>query len=169
MIVGIDPGPRESAIVAFSEDGVYRAVDVENDRVVQEVVDCHEWIDAGEGFTVAIEWIESFGMAVGASTFETVFAIGQIAARLTWNNYRLRLVPRRDVKLNICKSPKAKDANIRQALIDRFGKVGTKKNPGPLFGISNHRWAALAIAVTAFDLPKTDNEAFFHLESTDAS
>lgn len=164
MIVGIDPGPRESAIVAISEDGVYRAVDVENGRVVQEVIDCHEWVDAGESFTVAIEWIESFGMAVGASTFETVFAIGQIVERLKWNNYNTRLLPRRDVKLHLCQSPRANDGNIRQALIDRFGKCGTKKNPGPLYGISKHKWSALAIAVTALDLPTTDHEATFHKE-----
>jgi len=27
---------------------------------------------------------------------------------------------------------------------------------------SNHRWAALAVAVTAFDLEQTDHEATFH-------
>ena len=168
MIVGIDPGPRESAIVAFDGERVLSAEDVANDSVLDAIGFIQRQTPLGID-DVAIEWIESFGMAVGASTFETVFAIGQIATRLQWNNYNLRLVPRRDVKLNICKSPKAKDANIRQALIDRFGEVGTKKSPGPLIGISKHRWAALAIAVTAFDLPKTDNEAFFHLEPTDAS
>ncbi len=89
--------------------------------------------------------------------FETVFSIGRMAAMKD-----VRLVPRRDVKLHICRSAKAKDGNIRQALIDRFGPVGTKKAPGPLFGISNHRWAALAVAVTAFDLEQTDHEATFH-------
>jgi len=36
---------------------------------------------------------------------------------------------RKDEKMNICHSMRAKDSNIRQALIDRFGIVGTKKNP----------------------------------------
>ena len=166
MIVGIDPGPRESAIVAFDGERVLSAEDVANEEVA-DVIRRMDDIEIIED--VSIEWIESFGMAVGASVFETVFAIGSITRQTQFYGFDVRLVPRRDVKINICKSPKAKDANIRQALIDRFGVVGTKKNPGPLFGISKHRWAALAIAVTAFDLPKTDNEAFFHLESTDAS
>jgi hypothetical protein len=50
------------------------------------------------------------------------------------------LVYRRDVKLHHCHSAKAKDANITQALIDRFapgvpnrGK-GTKAEPGWFYG-----------------------------------
>ncbi|HET6477318.1 MAG TPA: hypothetical protein VFH93_14740 [Thermoleophilia bacterium] len=44
-----------------------------------------------------------------------------------------------------------KDANIRQALLDRFGgpaAVGRKAAPGPLYGIARDVWSALAIAVT---------------------
>ena len=36
---------------------------------------------------------------------------------------------RKEEKMNICHTMRAKDSNIRQALIDRFGEVGTKKNP----------------------------------------
>jgi hypothetical protein len=47
---------------------------------------------------------------------------------------------------------KAKDANIRQALIDIYGgndkAIGNKKTPGPLYGIKGDLWAALAVAVT---------------------
>jgi hypothetical protein len=48
---------------------------------------------------------------------------------------------------------RAKDANIRQALIDKLGAVGTKKAPGPLYGISGHLWAALAVADYAINNP----------------
>ncbi|MGH7470493.1 MAG: hypothetical protein ACRENP_21315 [Longimicrobiales bacterium] len=53
--------------------------------------------------------------------------------------------------MHLCKNPKAKDQNIRQALIDLLGAPGTKKNPGPTYGISGDAWSALAIAVTARD------------------
>jgi hypothetical protein len=36
-------------------------------------------------------------------------------------------------------------------LIDKLGVVGTKKNPGPLFGMKSHAWAALGVAVTALE------------------
>ena len=41
--------------------------------------------------------------------------------------------------------------NIRQALIDRFGPQGSKKNPGPTFGFGGDTWAALAVGATYID------------------
>ena len=43
----------------------------------------------------------------------------------------------------------AKDANVRQRLLDLVGPRGTKKAHGPTYGISGDEWAALAVAVTA--------------------
>ena len=149
--VGVDPGPRESAFVVWDGQRVINSGDLPNSELAL-------YLDsASDNTTVACEWIESFGMAVGREVFETVFAIGMFSQHST-----LRRVPRRDVKLHICGSPRAKDGNIRRALIDRFGEVGTKKSPGPLFGISGHRWSALAVAVTAHDISATDHEATFH-------
>lgn len=155
--IGIDPGPRESALVVWDGSRVIKSGDLLNGELA-------EYLDSpNAGVTVACEWIESFGMAVGREVFETVFAIGMFSQHAP-----LRLVPRRDVKMHLCASPRAKDGNIRQALIDRFGAVGTKKTPGPLFGIAGHRWAALAVAVTAHDLAVTDHEATFHRSSEEA-
>jgi len=56
---------------------------------------------------------------------------------------------RKDIKLHLCGTNKAKDANVRQALIDCLGPPGTKKSPGPTYGIKSHLWAALALAVYA--------------------
>jgi len=151
MLIGIDPGPREFSWVLWDGSRVVACGDEPNYQP-------GAFLTRSVGYPVAVEWIESFGMAVGREVFETVFSIGRMAAMKN-----VRLVPRRDVKLHLCGSARAKDANIRQALIDRFGPVGTRKNPGPLFGISNHRWAALAVAVTAFDVATTEHEATFHL------
>ena len=43
-------------------------------------------------------------------------------------------------------------ANIRQALLDLIGPQGTKKAPGPTYGVRSHEWAALAVAVTVAGL-----------------
>jgi hypothetical protein len=111
---------------------------------------------------VAIEMIASYGMPVGSEVFETCVWIGrfmQEAARAIGED-RTRLIYRRDVKLHLCGSPRAKDANIRQALVDRYGgkaaAIGTKKQPGPLYGVKSHAWAALGVAITAqeTDVPK---------------
>lgn len=69
---------------------------------------------------IAIEMIASYGMAVGKTTFETCVWIGRFIESLSFSNCPVRKVYRQDVKMNLCYSMKAKDANIRQALLDRF-------------------------------------------------
>ena len=62
-------------------------------------------------------------------------------------------ISRREVKLHVCGRSAATDADVRAALIDRFGPgkekaIGKKASPGPLYGIKSHMWSALALAVT---------------------
>ena len=49
--------------------------------------------------------------------------------------------------MNLCGQTKAKDTNVRQALIDRFGVVGTKKNQGWFYGFKADIWQAYALGV----------------------
>lgn len=62
------------------------------------------------------------------------------------------------VKLHHCHDSKAKDANIVQALIDRFASgqpnrgKGTVKSPGWFFGFKDDIWQAYALAVYAADM-----------------
>lgn len=73
--------------------------------------------------------IASYGMAVGKDVFETCIWIGRFTELARLQNIEVEYIYRKDEKINLCNSMKAKDSNIRQALIDRFGEVGTKKNP----------------------------------------
>jgi hypothetical protein len=98
---------------------------------------------------VVIEKVESYGMAVGAEVFDTVWWAGRFAEAA--ERVPVVMLPRRAVKLALCGDSRAKHANIRQALLDRFGgssAIGRKAAPGPLYGISRDVWSALAIAVT---------------------
>jgi hypothetical protein len=111
----------------------------------------------------AIEMIASYGMPVGREVFETCVWIGRFAEALDISPADLaaHLVYRQAVKLHLCKSAKANDATIRAALIDRFGPtkeraIGTKKAPGPLYGIKADVWAALAVAVTSAEAPRAE-------------
>lgn len=78
---------------------------------------------------LVIEMIASYGMAVGQTVFETCVWIGRFVEIASFNNIKFEYIYRKDEKMNLCYSMKAKDSNIRQALIDRFGPVGTKRNP----------------------------------------
>jgi hypothetical protein len=94
-------------------------------------------------------------MPVGREVFETCVWIGRFIQ--VWHDPdAVKLVYRKDVKLHLCGTTKAKDPNVRQALLDLFprtggGKtpqIGVQKQPGPLFGVSTHAWPALGVAIT---------------------
>jgi len=144
IVLGIDPGPTQSGIVWLRDDGVEDSAVLANDLVLGEIRETGADV-------IAIEMIASYGMPVGADVFETCVWIGKFVreAEVHASHARLVRIPRKDVKLHLCGSSRAKDANIRQRLIDLIGPQGTKKQPGPTYGVKTHAWAALAVAVTA--------------------
>ena len=144
FVVGIDPGTTQSAFVEFDGRSIYRHGILPNAEL-----EAHElWNEPH----IYCEMIACYGMAVGASVFETCVWIGRFMAVGFFSSGRdLHRVFRKDVKLHLCNSPRAKDGNVRQALIDRVGPQGTKKNQGPTYGIKSHEWAALAVAVYGWD------------------
>ena len=86
-------------------------------------------------------------MPAGRDLFETALWVGRFIQAAEQIGMKWEKVYRKDVKLFFCQSMRAKDGNIRQALIDRFGPPGTKKAPGRLYGVKSDEWAALALAV----------------------
>ena len=149
MILGIDPGPEKSGFAILDGETVVSSGVLDNwselDDSMLRVVG--RWTAQDRG-PVAIEMIASYGMPVGADVFRTCVWIGRF---LQLNGGCATLIPRLDVKIHLCHSPKAKDANVRQSLIDRLGPPGTVKAKGPTWGVKSHAWAALAVAVTARD------------------
>ena len=139
MILAIDPGDQLSAFVVYDGKRPVAHGKVTNAEMRSRV-------GLGGNHVLVIEMIASYGMAVGSSTFETCVWIGRFieVARLD-----VELIFRKDIKLFLCGTMRAKDANIRQALLDKIGPQGTKAQPGPTYGIKSHSWAALAVAVYA--------------------
>ena len=145
-ILAIDPGTTESGVVVFRDGRILHTEVCDNVRALHLV----RTVNAN---VLALEMVASYGMAVGKEVFRTVWWTGRFAeAWLQRTECLPREVFRQEVKLHLCASPRAKDANIRQALIDLLGPQGTKKAPGPTFGVKSHGWAALAVAVTAAGL-----------------
>lgn len=156
-ILAIDPGPDESAWVLFEGSKVLLHSKDTNDLLVRRIYATPDDRWPGDFFGVdvaVIEMIASYGMAVGKEVFETCVWIGRFMEAIEHNiittTSRVERIFRKDVKLTLCGSVRASDANIRADLIDRWGgkevAIGTKKNPGPLYGITGDVWAALAIA-----------------------
>lgn len=158
MIIGVDPGTTKSAVVLL------RNLDRPPRLLDHALLDNHTVMPWIQGFSVTgnilvIEKIASFGMPVGAEVFETVFWSGRFAE--AWGGEWHRIT-RNEVKNHICHSSRAKDSNIRQAIIDRFGglaAIGRKSAPGPLYGIAGDEWSALAVALTYADNPPAVNES----------
>jgi hypothetical protein len=146
IIVGIDPGTTETAIIHFDGRVISYNAKLKNDEVLKHV--CA--LDPST-HTVSCEHMQSFGMGVGAEVFETTYFIGRLWQCCVDRGIKWVRVFRMDVKMHHCHTTRAKDKNIRQALIDRFGKQGTKKAPGPTYGISGDEWSALAIASMTYD------------------
>ena len=151
MIIAIDPGPTDSAycVLRCKEDVWSQCTMIgcygkgPNHDVLARL-SCVEFCSVKH---LVIEQVASYGMPVGEDVFETVFWSGRFAQ--AWAEHgQVHRIKRHEVKMHLCHSTRAKDSNIRQALIDRLGPVGTKKQPGPCYGLSGDVWAAVAVGVT---------------------
>lgn len=146
-VVGIDPGPKESAYVTWDGEKIVNPVDgflshctVPNEDMLSLLLILHR-------LPVAIEWIEGFGLRVGQETFDTCRWVGRFEQAAGG----IHLLGRKAISSHLCNVAQAGDKFIRQALIARIGEPGTKRVPGPTYGIVGHEWSALACAVVYWD------------------
>jgi hypothetical protein len=148
-IFAIDPGPAEAAYVIWDGESILFKGKIPSSEILAHLE--YEQYEC----KIVCEMIACYGMAVGAEVFETCVWIGRYLERVGGNMER---ITRGKVKMHLCHSMKAKDSNIRQALIDRFGAPGRKASPGITFGLAGDMWAAFAVAVTHYDnlTPKTN-------------
>ena len=156
IILGLDPGYEHSAWVTWDGSVVLAHGDEANELLLDRFRE-----GLYDGSVLVIEQIESMGMAVGKTTFETAYWSGRFAEAYFPN--RVERVTRRAIKQHLCGADRATDSTVRQALIDRFGPstekaIGKRATPGPLYGITGHKLAALAVALTWWDLHKDDGE-----------
>lgn len=151
LIAGIDPGPEESAVVLFDGGGIWRLWIGENEEVANELRHPYDNIQL-----VAIEDFAPYGQRIGHESIATIKWIGRFIECAGTGGMNVHAISRSTVKLHLCGVKSVGDPQVRDALIERYGPgrkraVGTKKAPGPLCGVTGHLWAALAVAVTAYD------------------
>ena len=154
-VFAIDPGNEYSAYCIM--DDQYNLLEfkkAENHEIMSILLDRLDKIDE-----VVIERIANMGMPAGATLFETAEWIGRFSQEAE-KKVPVNYIYRRDEKIYICGNPRAKDANIRAALIERFAKKdklngrGTKKDPDVFYGVSADVWAAISVNVTYLDMKK---------------
>jgi len=160
-LLSIDPGPKASAYVVWDGKKINGFEKIENESLLIKIKNELNEIDE-----CVIERVACYGMPVGESIFDTVYWTGIFSEALNNLNISTVRLTRKDVKIYLCNSMRAKDSNIIQALVDRFARYeknkgkGTKSDRGFFYGFSGDVWQAFALAVTYFDLNCKKNDGW---------
>lgn len=160
----IDPAPEKSGFAVYDE-----ALNMplifgkwENSRIRAYLKGEAIFNEDRNGSILLIEDMMNYGMPSGKSVFTTCMEIGRFIE--AWPATDYRLIGRKSYVTALCGYATAKDKNVRQGVIDHFirkdrgyygaGKeplIGTKKEPGILYGCVADAWNALAIALVWAD------------------
>jgi hypothetical protein len=149
-ILAIDPGTTQSGWAILEGHHVHESGVSPNEHVLERIRMTGGYVQAGlvQPMTLAIERFEARGMPIGDDSVQTILWTGRFVQ--AWHSPdTVRMVKRSEVKLRLCGTTRAKDPNVRQALIDQLGPPGTKKAPGGTYGVASHAWAALGVALVA--------------------
>lgn len=164
-ILAIDPGYTESAYALIREDcGLARRKDWPPPFAKCDNETIEHVIDHARPDHVVIERLACYGMPVGREVLETCEWVGRFDVWAHMCGAHVDYVYRREVKLNLCGNARAKDGNVRQALIDRFAKhdlkngKGTKARPDWFYGFFKDVWQAYAVGVTWVDSGRAMHE-----------
>jgi hypothetical protein len=128
-ILAIDPGTNKSGWCLLMPDGKVLAFGwSDNHALAKMIYEEHTAGTINSDTHVLIEDISNYGMPVGRDTFETVKWMGRFD---TIVGSRHQYITRPTIKAALCNDVKAKDANVRQAVIDWYGgealAIGGKK------------------------------------------
>lgn len=150
MILAIDPGPATCGLVVYDTDA-------------QRVTRAHAELTWPDVRHVLSEYLLSGAAVVCERTqagppstdvVRTTEVVGRVMEWCDSTRTPLELLYRREVLATLGVSARgSKDARVRAALINLHGwtkdrAIGTRRAPGPLYGVTSHAWAALALAVT---------------------
>lgn len=151
-ILGIDPGPSGAALVFW--DGIEAYFIGQN----IQVADACWWVEK-RASQVAVEDFVIY-RPLDHHGRETIKQIGMLRWICKDLGVPCTEIPRADVLRHLVGATIGGDVALRAAVYDRFGgsrqaAIGTKKAPGPLYGMKgSHLLAAFAVALTAWDKRK---------------
>ena len=128
-IIAVDPGRVRSAVVEF-DTGTHRPMSWTISENVNLRISLHGLGQTYPDSVLVIEQFKSYGATVGDDVLMSVLWSGRFIEAFGGEHC---LIPRATVKGHICHDARAKDSNVRQALIDYFGgrqtAIGGKKCP----------------------------------------
>lgn len=155
-IVAIDPGPEKTGVLSISKfenvgGVIFPRVDY-NVHIPNIDVTA---LNSDFSPNVVIEMPEPRGMPVGKDVFDTIYWAGRFTQHFKSIHCDVYHMNPRGIKIAICGVAKAKDPSIREAILDIldpnrvYGKYGRGKKGanGPLYGIVDHSFACMRMAI----------------------
>lgn len=161
LLLAIDPGTARCGVVAYSRDHEVVAAEVMCPEALLVCLRSAWWTVTDH---LVIEQVGHYGTGqpAGREVFDTCVWIGRFLER--WSAAQgvrgrgcevSRLMLRGAVKVHLCGKRNATDAVVRRAILDRFPasgggatpQVGTKAEPGPLYGVKGDAWQALGLGI----------------------
>lgn len=153
LVLAIDPGSSDSAWVLCNGMNIIAKAKEDNHEAIKSF---NSILSEKDNVEIVIEYPAPRGQPMYTQIVDTIFWIGMFVHATVGDKGKYTRIDRKDVKMHLCGNTKAKDGNVRAALLSRYpasgggkiGQIGIKNNPGPLFGVSNDIWAALGVAIT---------------------
>lgn len=165
IILSIDPGTRTSGVVLYDSDErrvLFSEKEADNDDVLDELTGERYRFDGlkDRWTAVGVERVQATGMAGNDVMITCEWSARFMQAAMSrMDGSVVRWHYRREVlrHLDISGGKGNKDSKVRARLIELHGGTkqaaqGTKKAPGPLYGVSSHSWQALGLALLVADV-----------------
>lgn len=160
-VLAIDAGSTETGycLVQTSTYNPIQFGKIPNEEVLNVIKESAQKYNS---LHIAIEQFAFYGSKnpIGSTTIDAITWNGKFIREAEILGVDYTYVFRREEKMNLCKTMRCGDKEIRQALINRFAKhdlkkgKGTKKNPDFFYGFAADMWSAFAIAITYLDKQK---------------
>lgn len=144
-LLAVDPG-KTIGFVLFVGGEPRLMGELSDYRKLSQDTDLVYMLDA-----VCIETIVPYSQQLQQDVINTCMQIGGIADRFRQQQIPVYMVTRPEVKRHLFGKQSGTDAEVRRAVLERLGEVGTKKTPGPCYGMKGHMFAAAAVGILAID------------------
>jgi len=143
-LIAIDTGPTITTYTRMKGGVPYRHETLENSLFCEWLRTTLAWERVDN---VAVEMLVSYGTLQGNSVYDSILMVGRVQEICLTAMTPVTLVPASIKASTIChRSRGVKRTDMNNELLRLYGGKGTKKEPGPLYGVSKHAWSSLAVA-----------------------
>lgn len=156
-VLAVDAGSTQSGY-CLVETATYKPLEfgkIDNQELMDRIID----LSNNYSFHLAIEQFAFYGSKnpIGQTTIEAITWNGKYIRQAELLGIGYTFIFRKEEKMNLCKTMRCGDKQIKDALIKRFATFdfkrgkGTKKKPDWFYGFAADMWSAYAIGVTYLD------------------